>query len=185
MLNLILVKQIVADSLSEGVGEATFQFRSKFYELVWPTWALGIPNALANIGSFFGNWFSGRIIKKHGHKNVIIIGYTYSIFSNILAVITKNIISPFIMITNSLIPVGVAESDISQKLYVDKYRSSMASLKSVFCSVSYAIFALFIGIVADYTGIIFAFIVAQFVKIPVVIIYKSIFKNLNEEQINL
>jgi len=53
--NKILTKQIIADSLSQGIGEATFQFRSKFYELVWPTWALGIPNAIANIGSFIGN----------------------------------------------------------------------------------------------------------------------------------
>ena len=182
--NPILVKQIVADSISEGTGEAIFQFRSKFYELVWPTWALGIPNALANIGSFFGNWFSGKIIKKHGNKKVIIVGYAYSIFSNTLAVITKNVISPFIMITNSVIPTGVAESDISQKLYVDEYRSSMASLKSVFSSVTYAIFALFVGIIADYKGIIFTIVAAQLIKIFVILIYLNIFKKFDKTKVS-
>lgn len=173
--NKILVKQIIADSLSQGIGEATFQFRSKFYELVWPTWALGIPNAMANIGSFIGNRYAGKIIEKHGNKKTIIIGYIYSIISNIVAVITKNVISPIIMITNSIIPTGIATEEISQKLYKDEYRSSMGSIKSLFSSILYSIFALLVGIIADLTNVEFTIIIAQVIKIIVILIYINIF----------
>ena len=36
--NKILKKQIIADGISDGIGEATFQFRSAFYKTVWPLW---------------------------------------------------------------------------------------------------------------------------------------------------
>lgn len=181
--NKTLREQIVADSISQGMGEATFQIRSEFYKLVWPQWALGIPNALSNIGSFLGNWFSDKIIKKLGNKKTIIIGETYSIISNVIGVLTKNIISPLIMVTNSIIPTGVVKSSISQRLYEDEYRSSMASIKSFFGSIMYAIFAIIIGIVADIKGIIFTIAVAQLIKIVVIIIYVRIFKTNKELQV--
>lgn len=178
-----LREQVIADSISQGMGEATFQIRSEFYKLVWPQWALGIPNALSNIGSFLGNWFSDKIIKKIGNKKTIIIGEGYSIISNVIAVLSKNIISPFIMVTNSIIPTGVVKSSISQRLYEDEYRSSMASIKSFFGSIMYAIFAIIIGIVADIKGIIFTIAVAQLIKIIVIIIYVRIFKTNKELQV--
>lgn len=181
--NKTLREQIVADSISQGMGEATFQIRSEFYKLVWPQWALGIPNALSNIGSFLGNWFSDKIIKKLGNKKTIIIGETYSIISNVIGVLTKNIISPLIMVTNSIIPTGVVKSSISQRLYEDEYRSSMASIKSFFGSIMYAIFAIIIGIVADIKGIIFTIAIAQLIKIVVIIIYVRIFKTNKELQV--
>jgi MFS family permease len=174
--NKTLVKQILADSLSEGVGEATYQFRSKFYEMVWPTWALGIPTVLSNLGSFLSEWYSKTIFKKFNNRVVLISGYVYSIVSNIVGVLMKNVFSPFVLVSNSVFPTGIAKSEISQKLYSDEYRASMASIKSLFSSISYAIFALFVGILADWLGIIQAFILAQFVKIIVIEIYLDIFK---------
>lgn len=55
--NKLLQKQIIADGINDGIGEACFQFRTAFYELVWAPWALGLPNLLSNIGAFFSNWF--------------------------------------------------------------------------------------------------------------------------------
>ncbi len=175
--NKTLVKQIFADSISEGVGEASYQFRAKFYEMVWPLWAIGIPSVLSNIGSFFSNWFSGNIIKKYGNKNIIIWGYIYSVISNVGGFFMNNVISPLILVSNSLIPVGIARNDISNKLYTNKHRASMASIKSLFSSITYAIFALIIGFSADNIGIINTLIFAALLKIVVIVIYKNIFKN--------
>ena len=62
--NYNLKLQILADSINSGITEACYQFRSTFYSVVWPEWALGIPGILANIGAFFSNWFSRKNCKE-------------------------------------------------------------------------------------------------------------------------
>ncbi len=181
--NKTLTKQMIADGLSGGIGEATYQFRSVFYELVWPTWALGIPCVLSNIGSFFASWFGGKIIKKFNNKNIIIWGNIYSALSNILAVLTKNIISPFILVSNSLIPTDIAKGKIAQRLYTDEYRASMGSLKSLVISITYAVSAILVGVIADKYGVVFTILISQVVKISTILIYLNIFKN-NKELIH-
>ena len=80
--NKLLQKQILADGINDGVGEACFQFRTAFYELVWAPWALGLPNLLSNIGAFFSNWYGGIVAKRFGKKRVYIFSSVYSIISN-------------------------------------------------------------------------------------------------------
>lgn len=174
--NKILKKQIIADGISDGIGEATFQFRSAFYKTVWPLWAVGIPGILANIGAFIGSWFSGKVLKKWGNKKVIIFSNLFSIASNWASVLMNNVFSPIVMITNSVFPTDVAKSDISQKLYKDEYRSSMGSLKSLIGSLMYSVFAILVGLIADWKGAVFTLFVAQFLKFVVVWIYCDIFK---------
>lgn len=174
--NKILKRQIIADGISDGIGEATFQFRSKFYEMVWPMWAVGIPGILANIGAFTGSWFSGKILKKWGNKKVIIFSNFFSIVSNGVSLFLNNVWSPIIMVTNSVFPADVAKSDISQRLYKDEYRSSMGSLKSLVGSALYSVFAILVGWVADVWGIIFALAVAQVLKFVVIWIYWRMFR---------
>ena len=57
---MLLKQQIIADGIYDGVGEACFQFRSTFYKIVWPAWAIGIPNLLSNLGAFSANWFGRK-----------------------------------------------------------------------------------------------------------------------------
>ena len=174
--NKVLKKQIIADGISDGIGEATFQFRSEFYKLVWPMWAVGIPGILANIGAFAGSWFSGKILKKWKNESVIIFSNFYSIISNWASVLMNNIFSPIVMVTNSIFPTEAAKSDISQSLYKDEYRSSMGSLKSLVGSLLYSVFAILVGLLADWKGAIFALFVAQFLKFIVVYLYARIAK---------
>ena len=173
--NKVLKKQIIADGISDAIGEATYQFRSEFYKMVWPVWAVGIPGILANVGAFFGSWFSGKILKKWVNEKVIIFSNIFSIVSNWLSLLMNNIFSPFIMVTNSIFPTSVAKSDISQSLYADEYRSSMGSLKSLVASILYAIFAIVVGAVADWKGAVFALFAAQFLKFIVVHLYRKIY----------
>lgn len=60
-----LKKQIIADSINDGIGEACYQFRSTFYAMVWPEWALGIPGILSNVGAFVSNWFARKNYSKN------------------------------------------------------------------------------------------------------------------------
>ena len=173
--NKILKRQIIADGISDGIGEATFQFRSEFYKMVWPIWAVGIPGILANVGAFIGSWFSGKILKKWVNEKLIMFSNIFSILSNWLSLLLNSVFSPFVMITNSVFPTDVAKSDISQSLYTDEYRSSMGSLKSLVASILYAIFAILVGAIADWKGAIVALFVAQFLKFIVVGLYGKIF----------
>lgn len=178
--NKTLLKQIIADGIGDGAGETVYQFRSKFYEMVWPEWALGIPGVLSNIGFFLANWFSHNIMKKVKNNVLIISGYIYSFFSNVFGALLCNVWSPLIIVSNCLIPVEVTGEDISQKLYSDEYRASMSSIKELFRSILMAIFSLIVGILADIFGVIYAIVIMQFLKLIVVAIYVNIFKNNKE-----
>ena len=174
--NKVLKKHIIADGISDGIGEATFQFRSEFYKMVWPMWAVGIPGILANVGAFIGSWFSGKVLKKWKNETVIIFSNVFSIISNWASVLMNNVFSPIIMVTNSIFPTEAAKSDISQSLYKDEYRSSMGSLKSLVGSLLYSVFAILVGLLADWKGAIFALFAAQFLKFIVVHLYARIAK---------
>lgn len=175
--NDVLRKQIIADGINDGIGEACFQFRSTFYELVWPEWALGLPGVLSNIGAFISNWFSGKIISRIGTYKLYVISNTYSIVSNCVGAFIKNIYSPIIMTTNSLFTTDVIQMDIEQKLYNQKYRASMGSIKSFTKNIIFSVIAVILGGLADYIGIVNAFIIFQCLKCVPIILYKKIFNN--------
>lgn len=177
--NKLLQKQIIADGINDGVGEACFQFRTVFYELVWPSWALGLPNLLSNIGAFFSNWFGGKIEKRFGKKKVYIFSNVYSIISNSIGVSIKNSFSPIIMVSNSLFSTEVIQIDIEHKLYDNKYRASMSSLKSLVKNLIFAVMAILLGILADVLGVVVAFIIFQLLKIISILIYINLLKKIN------
>ena len=180
MTNKVLKRQIIADGINEGIGEACFQFRSTFYELVWPKWALGIPGILSNIGATIANWNNGKLVKNTGKERLYYIVNIYSMLSNIIGVILKSIISPIIMVSNSLFTTEVIQMEIEQQLYDEKYRASMGSIKSLFKNIIFAIISLLIGLCADKIGIINSFIIFQILKIIPMYIYKNIIKMLDD-----
>ena len=98
--------------------------------------------------------------------------YIYSILTNIIGVVVKFFISPIIMISNSLFTTEIIQMDIEQKLYDDKYRASMESVKSLFKNIIFSIVNLLIGFFADRIGIIASFVIFQIFKIiPIYILY--------------
>lgn len=176
--NKILKKQIIADGINEGIGEACFQFRSTFYEIVWSKWALGIPGILANVGATIANWNNGKLVKNIGRKKLYCFVNIYSMLSNIIGVMLKSIISPVIMVSNSLFTTEVVQMEIEQKLYDEKYRASMGSIKSLFKNIIFAIISLLIGFCADRIGIIGSFIIFQILRIIPIYLYKNIMEEL-------
>ncbi|MDD4624088.1 MAG: MFS transporter [Bacilli bacterium] len=175
--NSQLKKIIIADTIASCVGESAYQFRPMFYKMVWPMWAIGIPSLLSNIGMFSSNWFAGKIIKKFGDKNVLVLGNLYSIFSNIIGFVLNSVISPLILVSNSLFPTGVAKNSLLNEYYSNELRASMASFSSLIVTISIAIVMILVGAMADYIGVIKTLIVVCSFKIITVLIYNNVFKN--------
>ena len=175
--NSQLKKIIIADTIASCVGESTFQFRPMFYQLVWPVWAIGIPNLLSNLGMFVSDWFSGKIIKKYGDRNILVFGNIYSIFSNIFGFALNSVISPIILVTNSLFPTGVAKNSLLNEYYSDEMRASMASLKALIVTLAMAVVMIIVGGLADLIGVVSTLVIVCSFKIITVILYDNVFKN--------
>ena len=137
-----------------GISEAGFQFRSVFVATLWPLWAVGLAQTLSNVGAALGFGWSGKIIKKFKSINILWFDMFYSKIVNIFSLVFPTVLSPGIMASASLIygPSNVAESSLYQKEFSDKQRATMGSLNSFGKSISFAISALLLGIVADRTS---------------------------------
>lgn len=135
-------------------GEAGYQFRSAFIATLWPVWAIGFGKMLSHTGAALSFHFSGRIIKKYKSFPVLIVGKLYSITSNVLATVFPTVFSPVILASSSFFfgtgAVGI--SNLLQKEYTDKQRSTMGSLNSLFGSVAFAVVAYGLGLFADQVG---------------------------------
>lgn len=118
------------------------------------------------------------MIKKVGMHKLSTISNLYSIFSNCIGVIIKNVLSPFIIVTNSIFSTDVIQITIEQQLYDSRYRASMGSMKSLIKNVLFSILALILGKLADVVGIVSAIISLQLLKFIPIIIYNNIIKNM-------
>lgn len=174
--NQELKKLILADTVACSIGESTFQFRAMFYKTIWPTWALGIPGVLSSLGSFTSNWFAGKIINKYGDRKVLVCGNIYSVISNVGGYLLNSFISPFILVTNSLVPTNIAKNDLINKYYSDELRASMASLKSLIITISIAITMILVGLSADYIGVLKTLIIFSLFKLITVYVYNDVFR---------
>ncbi|SHJ52770.1 MFS transporter [Thermoclostridium caenicola] len=176
--NSKLLRIFIADSLSDGAGEAAYQFRASFLKMVWPVWAIGLAGTLGDVLAAFSFWISERWIDRKGYKGVILVGKLYSIISNVAAFLMRNVFSPVLLTTNALFygVTGVARSDMSQKLFTDRHRASMGSIKSFAGSLVYALLAVVIGGVADRFGVIAALVSFQIFGVVSLAIYMNLFK---------
>ena len=181
--NKLLLKKVLYDGIMESTNESCFQFRSAFYETVWPVWAIGIPGILSNIGAFISNWFGEKIIKNTSRKKYWLFSHFYSIISNITAVIIKNVISPIVLVSNSFFHNDFINSEIEQKLYKDEYRASMGSIKNFIQSILFSIFSVILGLIADCFSITTSFIIFQLINIIPVLANSKIIENVEQNKI--
>lgn len=175
--NSQLKKIIIADTIACCVGESSYQFRPMFYQSVWPNWALGIPSLLSNVGKFISNWFAGGIIKKFGDKKVLVVGNLYSLFSNVFGFAINSVVSPLILVSNSLFPTNISKNSLMNEYYSDELRASMASLTSLIVTLATSIVMILIGALADSIGVIYALIIISSFRIITVALYNNVFKN--------
>ncbi len=141
----------LASMLGFAFGESAYQFRSAFVNTVWPLWAIGFSKLLSNVGAAVGYYFSDRILKKIPAPKFLLLTSIYSKIIHYAALLVPNITSPALMATTSVyFGVGeVAESTLQQREFSNEQRATMASLVSFGGSLLFAVFSLFLGLVAD------------------------------------
>lgn len=164
--------------ISYGVGEASWQFQTAFYNTLWPIWALGIAKTLSNIGAAFSFQFSGRIIRKFSALKLLLASSLYNRTIGLVATLFPTMVSPLLMSSTSLTfgASTVAESSLMQAEFTEKQRATMGSLNSFAGSLFFAIFAYFLGLVADSAGPAKALVLVNVVLLSVTVIYTKLFR---------
>ncbi len=169
----------IASAVREGMGEATYQFQSAFYVMVWPIWALGFAKMISNVLASTSFYYSGKLIDRLGPLRILIAGNLYARIVNVIALVTSSTISPALMSTNSLFygASNVSMNSLLQKEFTPHQRATMGSLNSFFGSISFAILAFLFGGLADVVGVVNAFLIAQIINLLPIAIYIKLFKH--------
>lgn len=167
----------ISSIISYGIGESSWQFQTAFYNTLWPVWALGIAKTLSNIGAAFSFHFSGRIIRKFEALRLLLMSSLYNRIVGLIATIFPTIISPLLMSSTSLTfgASSVAENSLMQAEFTKKQRATMGSLNSFGGSLFFAVFAYFLGSVADSFGPAKALILVNLLMFGVTYIYWKLF----------
>jgi predicted MFS family arabinose efflux permease len=141
----------LASIIGFGQGEAGFQFRPAFYQTLWPVWAIGLAHALSNVGATLSYYYSDKLIKRFGALKTLIGGKIYALASNTFAFAFPTVVSPAILVSNSLFfgSGSTSKSTLMQEEYTNKQRSTMESLNSLGGSLFYAVVSFCLGFIAD------------------------------------
>ncbi len=169
----------LANIWSFGWGEAGWQFRSAFVNMVWPIWAIGIPQMLSNLGATIGFFKAGKVINKYGATKVLLAGNIYGHVINFISLIFVSVFSPILMTTTS-VNFGLsitAESSLMQKEFTDKQRATMSSLNSLGASLFFVVTAYLIGLLADKFNPAQALLIVQVCLLLNIFIYWKLFKH--------
>ncbi len=155
----------LAQMLAQGLGEATFQFRTVFIEMLWPLWAIGIARAVSNVGAAFSFYFAGNLLRRFGERKLLFGGITISELMNVVALVWASAVSPILMGATSLFfgVNTVAKNGLLQREFTDSQRSTMGSLTALGGSLMFALFAWVLGWLADEIGVVNALLVGTVV----------------------
>jgi MFS family permease len=152
----------VATILDYSLGEARWYFRSAFVATLWPVWALGIAQLLANVTAAISFYFAGRIIRRFGELRLLIGGIVFSESLSLFALLVPSVLSPALMGVNSLLfgVNTVAISGLLQREFTDEQRATMGSLTGFGGSIALAVFSFLLGALADRIGVVPALVAA-------------------------
>lgn len=164
--------------LDFGVGECMHQFNPTFVAMLWPSWAIGIMRALSNGIAFLGFQFSGNLLKKFSELKLL---FGFAILDTILALaalIFPTIFSPiFLTFTSFGFAITVvSKGSLLQKEFTDQQRATMGSLNSFFGNISFAIFAVVLGYIADKSSPREALLLGEIICTATIPLYWNLFK---------
>lgn len=149
------LRQISLISIVEfGMNEASYQFRSAFINTLWPTWAIGFSQVITNLLASLSFKISGKVIKKFTAIKVLISKFFITKTIYLFSIIFPSVWSPAIMSSTSIF-YGISEvskNKLLQTEFTHKQRATMGSLNSLFGSLFFAVFAIFLGLLADKFG---------------------------------
>lgn len=169
----------VSDIYSFGLGEAGWQFKSAFINMVWPVWAVGIPSFISNIGATAGFLYAGKVIKKYGGAKVLLFVSIYDKVIGFISLIFISVFSPLLMTTTSF-NYGLsttAKNSLMQKEFTDSQRATMSSLNSLVGSLFFAVVAYLIGFVADKFNPAQALLMLTILSTPNIWVYWRLFRH--------
>jgi MFS family permease len=169
-----LVKLSAASVLGWAIGESAWLFRSAFVVRLWPVWAIGIAQMIANAGAAAGFYFAGRIIKRFGEYRLLVSGMTLSEFVNLFSVLIPTAASPALMSLNSVFfgVNSVAINGLMQRKFTDEQRATMGSLNSFAGAIVMAIFSFLLGGLADQIGVVSALVCATLLFFVPISLYR-------------
>jgi uncharacterized membrane protein YeaQ/YmgE (transglycosylase-associated protein family) len=169
----------LTEILEFGFGEAIFYFQAAFFNLLIPTWALGLARCLNHLAGFTGFWFAGRTIGNFGARNTLIKGTSLVFIIKFASVLMASVLSPFIMAATSLIygPCTTARNKLLHLEFSDDQRATMNSMVSLLGSILFAVVSTLLGYIADLASPSLAMLVGLLGNIVIVILYRSIFKD--------
>jgi uncharacterized membrane protein len=98
---------------------------------------------------------------------------------NFLALGLSTIAAPITMALSAITygPQDVAMQHLLHEDFTDAQRATMASLNSLLTSMVYGLFLVITGFVADKYGLIAAFALCNVFLLPVIFIYRGVFKS--------
>jgi MFS family permease len=177
-----LRKLSLASILSFAIGESAWLFRSAFIEKLWPIWAIGIAQMIADVGAAIGFYVAGRIIRRFGEFRLLLGGMSLSEAINLFALLAPTVFSPLLMAMNSIFfgVNSVAISGLMQREFTDRERATMGSLNSLAGSVVFALFSFLLGGLADRVGVIPALLFATLLSIVPMSLYWRALRRPNE-----
>ena len=172
-LRLLSITSIINFAFSE----LAYQFRAAFISTVWPLWAVGFANVMANFGATWSFYMSGKIMRKYKAINILLFRSIYGKVIGLIAFGLPSVFSPLLTFTPSLLfGVGeVAESTLLQKEFSQQQRATMSSLNSLGGSIGFFIMSLVLGGLADALGPAKALFTTTAISLPVIYFYWLLF----------
>lgn len=168
----------LAKIIGFGVGTSSHRFEAVYFASLIPMWLVGIIRFIKQFGGFIGFWFSGRIIEKIGNKNTLYTTRAVMILIKIVALLINSFITPFLLSFLNLFfaPLNTSLKNLMQKEFSDEQRATMGSIVSIFGSLFFGVFTVFLGFLADFTNPRIALFSCVCFNSVTLLIYKSIFK---------
>jgi MFS family permease len=163
----------VASILNFAIGESAWFLRSAFIQTLWPVWAIGISQLIANLGAAFSYYFAGRLIRRFGEYRLLVGGFSLNEIVNLFVLAVPTVASPLLMsLTAGYYGVTtVAKQTLIQQEFTDEQRATMGSLNSFAGSLVFAIFSFLLGAVADRIGATNALMIAALLSIVPIVLY--------------
>ncbi|MHA1541068.1 MAG: MFS transporter [Alphaproteobacteria bacterium] len=149
-----------------------------FFKMFLPFSMFGLFMAGNLFIQSFASHFAHSIIKKFGYLKTFLKCDFFSIPLQAVGYIFPSILSPFlIQLGDDTTPIrGVAKSSLLHKEFTDKQRATMESLISIFGSLSYALFGILLGWIADAFSLRFALLFAVGCRLLLFPLFFKIFK---------
>ena len=168
----------LASMLGFAIGEAKHMFHPAFFALFWPAWALGLAGVLVHGLGVLGFRIGGAAIRRFGEFPVLVGANLGAILAGVAAVAIPGIASPAIISATSILfgPAMVAQGSLKQKAFSDAQRATMASLIALGGNLLFAGAMFLLGALADRIGARFALLTAEFLSIPVLVLFWRLYR---------